>query len=128
MKKKFSIVIILFLLGVIIAGFISYSAVQKALRNKKIEDEVSSLKRQAEQIQKENDTLSQKIAYFQTPEFQEKVAKEKLNLQKPDEKVVVVKPEISQEVDRSPQIIQENQSEQKVANYKKWWNLFFKFN
>lgn len=92
MKNKFSFAIVLFVIGFVLAALISVRAFQEAYRSRKIEAEVELLKRDAERVQKENDELSQRIAYLQTPEFQEKIAKEKLNLQKPDENVVVISP------------------------------------
>lgn len=128
MKKKFSFVIIFFLAGIALAVFISSSAVKQAYRSRKIEKEVENLKSEAAKIQNENNLLSQKIAYLQTPEFQEKIAKEKLNLQKPDESVVVVKQRIGQEPQVSDVQDQMVAVEQDISNYKKWWNIFFKYN
>ena len=127
MKKKFSFVVIFFIAGIILAATISTSAFREAYRSRKIQKEVEDLKAQAERVQSENETLTQRIAYFQTPEFQEKIAKEKLNMQKPDENVVVVKASI---VDQ-PQV-QGIQAvavidEDAVPNHMKWWNLFFKY-
>ena len=128
MKKKFPIIIVYFLIGIIFAAFISYSAVREAYRNKKIEVEVEALQQEAKRIQIENDSLSKKIAYFETPEFQEKIAKEKLNLQKPDENVVVVKPSIEKE--QTPDLEQKNEQSEvlQIPIYKKWLNFFFKYN
>lgn len=110
------------------AGLIGWVASKEAYRNKKIEQEIEALKQEAEKIRKENGALEEKIAYFETSEFQERVAKEKLNLQKPDEQVVVVKPGVkSEETESTQEIAQIDEMEQKTPNYQKWWNLFFKY-
>lgn len=127
MKKKFSFSIILFIIGILLAAIISTKAFKEAYRSRKIQKEVEDLKMQAERIQSENDALRQRISYLQTPEFQEKVAKEKLNLQKPDENVVIVKPAMVAE-EKKDQIDTQSQGiEPEIANHLKWWNYFFKY-
>ena len=120
-------IVVYFTIGVFFAGFISYSAVMEAYRNKKIEKNVKDLQQQAKTIQNENNALSKTIDYLGSQENIEKTAKEKLNMQKPDENVVVVKASLS---NSQPEITQENSVEvvlPKVPNYKKWINFFFKY-
>jgi peptidoglycan hydrolase CwlO-like protein len=127
MKKKFSFVIIFFIAGIAVAVFISSNAVREAYRSRRIETEVTNLKNEANRIQNENEILKERIAYFQTPEFQEKIAKEKLNLQKPEENVVVIKRGIEQPVAVVADNSAEDEVKQDVPNYVKWWNSFFKY-
>lgn len=127
-KKKFSFVVIFFIAGIILAVFISSSAVREAYRSRKIEREVEQLRQEAKRIQNENEQLAERIAYFETAEFQEKIAKEKLNLQKPDENVVVVKQGIKKEEVASVETLAVDDKQQDVPNYLKWWNFFFKYN
>lgn len=127
MKKKFSFVVIFFIAGIVLAATISTSAFREAYRNRKIQKEVEDLNAEAKHIQNENDLLRQRIAYLQTPEFQEKVAKEKLNLQKPDENLVIVKPGVQQEQEKEENVQQETEVKQVLPNYVKWWNYFFKY-
>jgi cell division protein FtsL len=128
MKKKFSFAIILFIGGIILAVAISSSAILEAYRGRKIENEVEKLKQEAQRIQNENGTIQQRISYYSTPQFVERVSKDKMNMQKPDEKVVIVDQGRAEQ-----QPIAENQSEtvqteQNIPNYMKWWNIFFKYN
>lgn len=68
-------------------------------------------------LKKENEELQKELARVQSPEYIEDMARDKLNLQKEGE-VVVVLPEIS----ASP----EPQTEITInPNWKKWWKLFF---
>lgn len=127
MKKKFSFVVIFFIAGIILAGTISTSAFREAYRSRKIQKEVEDLKAQAQKVQSENEALSQRIAYFQTAEFQEKIAKEKLNLQRPDENVVVVKPTMIEQPQVQGLQVENIAVEESIPNYMKWWNLFFKY-
>lgn len=127
MNKKFSFVAIFFIAGIVLAVTISTKAFQEAYRGRKIQKEVEDLKAQAQKVQNENEALKQRIAYFQTPEFQEKVAKEKLNLQRPDENVVVVKPSVENQQQNEKQSEEIVEIKQDIPNYMKWWNFFFKY-
>lgn len=127
LSRKFSFVVIVFVAGIALAVFISSSAIREAYRSQSIEKEVEKLKQEAQRIQNENKELSERIAYFQTTDFQEKVAKEKLNLQKPDENVVVVKSNTAQEEANTNIENTSGDSEDNTPNYRKWWNLFFKY-
>jgi len=127
MKKKISFTIVFFIAGIILTGIISTRAAQEAYRNRKIEKEVNELKNEALQIQNENAKIQKKIEYYSTPGFVEKISKDKMNMQKPDEKVIVVNREVSRESQVAG--VQQNQvqNEQYVPNYLKWWNFFFKY-
>ncbi|EKE20231.1 MAG: hypothetical protein ACD_8C00036G0005 [uncultured bacterium] len=126
-KKKFSFAIIIFVAGIALAVFISSNAIREAYRSQSIEEEVEKLKQEAQRVQNENKELSERIAYFQTADFQEKVAKEKLNLQKPDENVVVVKSAVKKEEAGSTQQVSVETVVDPTPNYRKWWNIFFKY-
>lgn len=128
MKKKFSFAILLFAAGTLVAGLVGWAASKEAYRNKKIEQAINDLKAEAESVRQENNALEEKIAYFQTPEFQERVAKEKLNMQKPDEQVVFVKPRIGVDSKvETGEILGEEKQGAPVENYQKWWDYFFKY-
>jgi cell division protein FtsB len=126
-KKKISFAIVLFALGIILAVMISIRAIQEAYRSREIEKEVEDLKKEAERIQAENDAIQQKIEYYDTSRFVEKVSKDKINMQKPDEKVVIVNQNISQP-NTQVKIEQKEivEMEPIIPNYNKWWNFFFK--
>ena len=97
MKKKFSFAIVLFFLGIILAAIISTSAIKEAYRSRKIEKEVEGMKQEAERIQNDNNVLQKQIDYYNTSQFVERVSKDKMNLQKPDENVVIVNQGITQQ-------------------------------
>ena len=127
MKKKFSFAIIFFVIGIILAGIISTRAVQEAYRNRKIEKEVEALKQEAQKVQDENGTIQKKIDYYSTPQFVERVSKDKMNLQKPDENVVVVSQGVASQTQTETQKEVATEDNQQVSNYMKWWNFFFKY-
>jgi cell division protein FtsB len=69
-------------------------------------------------LQKEQENLQNKLNIAQTPEFIEKEAREKLNLGKAGETIILV------ESDDTQAQIKEKETAA-VPNWKKWWNLFF---
>lgn len=114
------------LAGVIMAVSFLYTSIKEIQRGRQIESEIETLRQEAGKIKTSNNNLQEKISYFATQEFQERAAKEKLNLQKSDEKVAIVRPSISRE------IIEENSvndiiefKEKNIPNYLKWCNQFF---
>jgi hypothetical protein len=95
-------------------------------RGKRIQEEIASLHAEAEKTQKENSLLKEKIKYFQTDDFQEQEARNKLNYQTPDEKTVVIKPGVSKgevKIEEPAPIIPKVQD--LLPNYEKWWTQFF---
>lgn len=127
MKRAISFSIVVFVAGVIVAAFVSYSAVKESKRNKDIDVLISSLEEEKARISLENNSLKDKIAYLETNDFQEKIAREKLNMQRTDEKVAVVKtsPQVeTQNVESSQeQVVQEDNRK----NYAKWYEHFFAY-
>ena len=127
MKSKPFFSILFAVAGIIIAGWISYLSFKESKRNNQINAEIDSLKAEAENLRQNNQEMTDKISYFETPEFQEKMAKEKLNLQKEGESVAVIKPNPSLRNDQTG----EDNNIGKVSGsvespaYKKWWNYFF---
>jgi cell division protein FtsB len=125
MKNKFILSIILAVAGLIAVGFISYFAVKENKRNKQIEMEIEKLRQEAVKLRQNNQDMKEKIVYFETPEFQEKIAKEKLNLQKDNENVAIIKTApILKEKDEEGKIEQSITYPEK-PNYVKWWDYFF---
>ncbi len=135
MKKKAYLAITIFVLGSFLAGWVVYAASKQSYRGRQIEKEIEDLRAQADKIRMENTTLQEKIAYFDSDEFREKIAKEKLNLKKEDEKVVEIRPTVHS--GQSDLEIEKNQgsqladnskagSTQNLKNYQKWWRQFFR--
>lgn len=123
-NKIISVIVVIF--GVIAIGVVSYTALKENRRTRQIDLEIDKLKAEAEKIEQGNEHLQDKISYLETTEFEETVAKEKMNLQKPDEKVVIIKPSSSLE----DSVVVEKQeateiNKEDLPNYRKWWNQFF---
>lgn len=128
MGKKTIISTIFVIFGLVIISFVAFKAYKASERNRKIENEIATIRTEAEKIRKDNRELEEKIGYFQTPEFQEKIAKEKLNFQKADEEVVVIKSSPSmrpEKEDETKESLVGGAEGEKTSNYRKWWNYFF---
>lgn len=119
--------------AVIFVGIVAIIAVSLAIfketkKKKEIQNEINELQRQAEKIRRENAVLSDKIAYFNSRDYQEKEAKDKLNLQSYGEKVVVLEKEANENREKT---IEEKESVQEIiiqtSNVRNWWDYFFKY-
>lgn len=123
------------LLKLAFAGFavliflISVSALDVFKKKKEVEGEIERLKNDNTTLIEEKKEISNLINYFQDKNFLEKEARRRLNLQKPDEKAVVV-------IDkREGKISPENaanaaeplvlQGKDDLPNIYKWFNLIF---
>lgn len=87
-------------------------------QKREIDKQISALSTRADKIRGENEQLSELVKYLSTPEFQEKEAREKLNLQKEGE-IVVGLPQNEVE-----QVASASTNEQ-VSIPRKWYNYFF---
>ena len=129
MKKTSFFSFIALILGVVFIGYIAQSSYKESKRNKQIQNEIAILQEEADKIRRDNFDLQDKISYFETDDFQERIAKEKLNLQKAEESVVIIKPSLSAknlsaENDQQPGVVMINDN---ASNYSKWWDYFFKY-
>ena len=98
--------------------FVMITAAKTLIQKHRIDKEIRNLQDQVERIKKNNEQLTYLIKYFDTPEYQEKQAREKLNLRKDGEYVVVLPENNQGEVAGSSQGGHE-------SNFKLWFNYFF---
>lgn len=118
------------LLAIAALGYIGFSTFQETKKKQQIEDEINKLKKEAEEINRENLNLEEKIYYLESDEFKQREAKEKLNLRSPGEQVVVIKPSLTKQEDENlenqdPEISKNNLDPR--SNPQKWWDYFFKY-
>lgn len=125
-KSFFSIVFVI--IGIFVAGWISYFAFKENRRNRQIEAEINNLRTEAENLRQNNQEMTEKISYFGSSEYQERVAKEKLNLQKENESVAIIKPSFAlRNSEKEEEITASKEVAAEKPNYEKWWNYFFKY-
>jgi cell division protein FtsB len=114
LKTKIATVL---LSGVLI--FVMVITARILVQKRVVDREIAKLQSQMDRIKKDNEELSSLIQYLNTPEYQEKEARDKLNLRKDGEYVVVL-----------PQgdvasASQEQNNQNKPSNFKLWFNYFF---
>jgi cell division protein FtsB len=118
---------IFFLTGLAILILIGISLGKEAYRRRQIQKEIEGLETQINQLGQENNKMQNLIGYLSSTEFQVKEAREKLNLQKSDEKMIVLQKDIAPSDNRNeddPDNLQVS-PEDKSPNWKKWWEHFF---
>ena len=123
------IVLASFLLGV--AGMIGYSIITTFQKRYVVEKEKQEFLSQIEQINQESQELAKIQDFISTQEYQEREAKQKLNLENPGEEAVIVTP--ASIVESLPKeevvaVLKEPKSAERIAaqtNPEKWWAFFF---
>lgn len=71
-----------------------------------------------DELKQKNRQLAEELRLAQSLEFIEKQAREKLNLQREGEVVVVLPPDLASP---QPQVLVETE----LSNWQQWWRLFF---
>ena len=115
----------------LLIGGVSYSLVGMYQRKYAVEQEKEEFKRQIAQIQQESQELSQIREFITTREYQEREARQRLDLAFPGEEVRIVTP--SNIVDNLPEdevvrVLREPKAEEMLkaeTNPQKWWAFFF---
>lgn len=126
--KKTSLIIITFSAASLIACsvFVFAGGYKKYQKNNSIEEEIERKKQEADRMSGEARLLSEQIEYLKTSEFREQQTKEKLNLKKPGESVVIIKPVPGTEKNisfpRDENVVIHTESD---PNWKKWWKFLF---
>jgi len=114
-KSRIPLIHLIAIVGLLVIIFgLSQSVVRLMSRKSMLKTKQEELVR----LQKEQENLQNKLKIAQTPEFIEKEAREKLNLGKVGETIVLI--ENSELIPHTSSPISPQE-----PNWKKWWNLFF---
>ncbi len=116
MPKKITITIFAIIIGFVLLGLGKqiFSALNAGQRLDSAVEEVSNL-------QKDNKELQKQLELVQNVDFLEEVARNKLNLTKPNETIVIIpQEEISKIISTERKI-----EKPKLANWQGWLKLFF---
>jgi len=89
-------------------------------RLSKAGDQTKTAEEKVRKLEKERQELLEKRQYYQSDEFVEEEARNKLGMARPDETVVILPPNVSQVLGRS-----ENVPVSEIPNWQRWWKLFF---
>jgi len=111
---------------IILVALISWSILKQVSKKKEIQKEILKLEEEASRISQENILAQERISYFESSEYKEREAKEKLNLKSPEEEVVIVKPgvikkEEENEIEPVNPVLKNHNLE---SNFIKWWRYF----
>lgn len=109
-NRVFIFIIVLLLIYLIISSIRSILELQKAGQT------VLEYEKEYQEAKKKNEELKERLREVQRPEFIEREAREKLGMGKPGELIIII-PEIT--------LAPERKKERNLANWEKWWKLFF---
>lgn len=84
-----------------------------------ITDQIKSTEDKVAQLEKEEKGLVEKKEYYQSDEFVEQEARNKLNMARPGETVVVLPPKKEESKENLENVVTQ------LPNWGKWWKLFF---
>lgn len=118
---------IFFLVGLTVLVLIGISLGKETYRKRQIQKEIEGLQTQINQMGQENSNMENLIGYLSSTDFQEKEAREKLNLQKDDEKMIVLRKDAVPQQATSPDNSGKTDTmpEDNSPNWQKWWKFFF---
>lgn len=85
---------------------------------KAIESEKNKITAQIKELNEKNDQLKQSLTYLNSNSFKERLAREQLNLKKPDEQIFSFS-ETAAQADSNPE------EKTEISNPKKWFQYFF---
>ncbi|MDO8241201.1 MAG: hypothetical protein Q7T51_04445 [Candidatus Moranbacteria bacterium] len=115
------------LVGVVILGLVIFSIYKETQQKKQKQDIINALIEEKDRISRDNSMLQEKLAYYGSSDYAEKQSKE-LNKQKPDEHLIVVRPNMVKEsAVEQPVRISSPEKKESLPNYQKWWNYLFKY-
>ncbi|MBM3205399.1 septum formation initiator family protein [Candidatus Shapirobacteria bacterium] len=86
----------------------------------KAADELNLAEQKVKQLEQESADLAQKKEFYQSEAFIEQEARNKLNMTKEGETVVILPPNLKQVLGEK-----ENLPTEPLPNWRQWWNLFF---
>jgi hypothetical protein len=113
-----------------VAGFIGYNLSGKVQKQKKIDQEIASLEAEIEKFDRRNNGLRRYIDYLKTDDFKEKEIKDKLNLVKEGERLVLVKGDQDANSNSKEETGKKDQQDSsqiivRRPNHYWWWHFFF---
>lgn len=114
LKSKLSTILL-----IIVFCAVAFITTELYMQKRQVDSEISRLQDQSSNLKKDNQQLSELIKYLDTQEYKEKEAREKLNLKRPGEEVVVL-PEDSSVNGQVASAQSTN-----VPKPEKWFNYFF---
>ena len=107
------------LLALITVCYLLFVVGKTLYQSYQVRKEIDGMTVEMQTLRESNKKLQADILYYQSDSYKERIARERLGLQKPGEKVIVILPEQKQDV-------KEKDPYNKLTNPEKWWQFFFK--
>ncbi|MBA3679143.1 septum formation initiator family protein [Candidatus Saccharibacteria bacterium] len=127
MRRLFDFSKAAFWIGLIFILYIFAILTNETGKNYTLRAKSDELEVQIEQLQSQIEELGYKVTYYKTDSYQDKLAREKLGLQKPGETVVIIKKDSS--LATSSQVATEQtaptQTESSRSHWQQWRDFLF---
>lgn len=112
---------IFFLFVLVFSIYLATNLYRDLQKRQRVKQEIQNLKNQINEVDKQNNDLKNLISYFETDEYTESFAREKLGFKKPGEKIIIL-PKQENTLDKT----NNNDEKSKIYNnMKSWWDYFF---
>lgn len=105
---------------IIVGILLIVSLVRNIRRLLRASGEIKLTEKKVQELEKENQQLAEKKKYYQSPEFIEEQARDKLNMARPGETIVILPPNVEEILGKT-----RKESLPELPNWKRWWKLFF---
>ncbi|MDD4289954.1 MAG: septum formation initiator family protein [Patescibacteria group bacterium] len=112
---------IFFVLVLIFSIYLATNLYKDLQQRKRIKQEIQNLKNQINEVDTQNNDLKNLISYFETDEYAESFAREKLGFKKPGEKIII----LPKQENVSNESENRNEKAKIYDNIKSWWAYFF---
>jgi len=106
----------------ILAFFLVVGLVKDIWRLMHADERIHKAEKQLTSLKKENQQLAEKLDYYQSDQFLEEQIRDKLQMAKPGEKIVILPEDLGKVASEGQKFKKENQ--QLLPNWKKWLELF----
>lgn len=113
---------VIFFAAIVILLYLMVTVFKVMVQKREVNNEVSRLKTELQDLEKENNNLFQVLEYFESNEFIKQEGKIKFGLREEGENLVVIsdKSNIKKEIK-----FIDNENDLPQSNWQKWWNYFF---
>lgn len=113
-KRLIQLLVVILGLGLIVKSS------KDILRLFKAGEQIKLVEQRVLQLEKEKKELLEKRQYYSSSDFIEEEARNKLNMAKPGETIVILPPNLEELLGR-----QKLAEKPELPNWKRWWKLFF---
>ena len=128
-ENPFGMMRLVLVIGFFVVAYMLYHLTVSIYENYQIERHIAEFEERNETLRQENQQKLDDLQYYMSSEYQDKIAKQNLNLVNPGEKVVVIPDEslviLSQDEDSAALSADIRAA---WSNPKKWWKFFFGYN